>query len=115
MNYIAIVDWTTDNRVAKYMDFETEPEAQKHANRVRSRYPKAFVARNPGGGFTDWLVDSGKKILSISPLPKPPPPPPDDSEVVTQALVDKGVLTLAELDAARTKLQGSAPTPRRHT
>ena len=42
--FIAVVDWTAENRITKYQDFETEPEAQGHIERVKVRYPRAFIA-----------------------------------------------------------------------
>lgn len=102
--FIAVVDWTAETRIAKYLDFETEAEAQAHVTRVKASYPNAFVAPSPGGGFADWLVGAG--TLSYSPPPEPPPVKllPTDAEVVTRALMDKATLTQADLDTARAAL-----------
>ena len=104
--FIAVVDWTVENRIAKYQDLKTEAEALEHVERVKDRYPKAFVAPDPGGGFASWLVDAAARTLSLSPLPKPVKAPPTDAEIVAQALMDKGTLGQADFDAARTKLGG---------
>jgi hypothetical protein len=49
-------------------------------------------------------------IVRPEPVPAPPPPvtPPPDLAVVVQALVRKGVLSQADLDAARRELDGTA-------
>ena len=102
--FIAVVDWTAENRIAKYQDFATETDALAHVKRIKDRYPKAFVAAAPNGGFADWLVGAG--TLSYSPPPEPPPVKllPTDAEVVTRALMDKATLTQTDLDTARAAL-----------
>jgi len=65
--YIAIVDYDQDNRVTKYQDYKTQAEADAHVARVLGRYPKAFTAPDPGGGFSAWLVDPAAKTISNSP------------------------------------------------
>jgi hypothetical protein len=61
--YIAIVDYDNNNRVTKYQDYKTKAEADGHVARERDRYPKAFVASDPGGGFAAWLVDPVAKTI----------------------------------------------------
>lgn len=65
--YIAIVDYDLDNRVTKYQDYETQAEADDHVARVLGKFPKAFTAPDPGGGFSSWLVDPIAKTVSNSP------------------------------------------------
>lgn len=102
--FIAVVDWTAENRIAKYQDFELEAEALAHIQKVGH----GFVAPDPGGGFADWLVDARARTLSHSPLPEPLAVklPPTDAKIVAQALMDKSVLSQVDLDAARVKLAG---------
>ena len=61
--FLAIVEWTADNRVAKYQDFRTRAEANAHISDVE----KGFVVSHPGGGFADWLVDPVAETLTIEP------------------------------------------------
>ncbi|MBI4005759.1 MAG: hypothetical protein HY356_03730 [Gammaproteobacteria bacterium] len=65
--YIAIVDYDQDNRVTKYQDYKTQAEADAHVTRVLGKYPKAFTALDPGGGFSSWLVDPIAKTVSNTP------------------------------------------------
>lgn len=106
--FIAVVDWTPDNRIAKYQDFEAEAEALEHVEGVKEKYPKAFVSPDPGGGYASWLIDARTLVLSSSPLPEPLPVklPPTDDAVLKRALMDKAMVTQAELDEARAKLGG---------
>lgn len=85
------------------MESAKRTEATRHIDRMKSKFPDAFTASRPAGDVSDWLVDPVAKALSILPL-SIPPAPPTDSEVVTQALLDKGSITQTELDAARQKL-----------
>lgn len=74
MTYLAIVAWTTANRVAKFQDYDTGAEATAHVDRVKGDFPDAFVSQHPGsGGVRDWLVDPVAKTLSVDPVIDPPP------------------------------------------
>ncbi len=74
MSFAAIVDWTVQNRVAKYQSYPTEAEATAHADKVRARFPRVFVAEDPGGGVGEWLIDPVAKTLSVDIIPPTPPP-----------------------------------------
>lgn len=104
MTHLAVVAWTADNRVAKYQDYATKTEASAHVRRVSARYPSAFVAPDPGGGFADWRVDTVAKMLSIDPAPTQPRIP-TDMEIVRALLIDKAVITQADWDAKTVALR----------
>lgn len=69
--WLAVMAWTAAGRIAKYQDFDTEAEAQAFVAANAERYPKAFVAPNPGGSFGDWLIDGDARTAAN----EPPPPP----------------------------------------
>ncbi len=71
--FLAIVRWEPDNRGVKYIDFDTQAEADAHIAAVASRFPLGFVAPYPGGVSEDWLVDPATNTVSMTPLPAPPP------------------------------------------
>lgn len=73
--FIAVVAWTLDNRVSKFMDYTTQEEAEAHVTRVLATYPAAFFALSPGGGPRDWVV-SGKTLL-LTPIIDPAEPKPE--------------------------------------
>jgi len=62
-----------DNRVAKYIDFDTQTEADAHIEKNKSSYPDAFVVTDePARDPTDWVCDpSSKTIASRSKRPRP--------------------------------------------
>ena len=66
MSYIAVVDWTVDNRIAKYQEYATESDALVHVARAISRFPNAFSVLRPNSGPRDWLIDPIAKTLSVS-------------------------------------------------
>lgn len=103
--YLAAVAWTADMRIAKYQDYDTEAEAEAHVAQVAAVFPQAFAAATPSDAWQDWLIDPVARTVAISPAPAPPKPPPSDVEIVSRALLDKGTLTQAEIDAARAKLE----------
>ncbi len=90
MSFLSVVSWTDDNRVAKYLDHETEAEAQAHVAFVLSRFPDAFVAPRPRDGPRDWLVDPVLKTLSVDLIP--PTPPPTNDEIYNQVIQNQTVL-----------------------
>ncbi len=92
MFFVAIVDWTVQNRVAKYQSYLTEAEATAHADDVRARFPKVFVAAHPGGGVGEWLIDPVAETLSVVPIPPTPPPTNDEiyDRVIQSQKVFKG-------------------------
>ena len=93
MSFVAIMAATPENRVAKYMDFVTEPEAVAHIARFTGPYPDAFVVSEPAGPISHWLVDMVAKTLVIS------PPPPPDFDTIDQATVDRLLLESGVLRA----------------
>lgn len=82
-DYLAIVSWTSDNRVAKYQDFDTQAQAQAHVDGwcVDNGFLNAFVAKTPNQTRSHWLVNSLEKTVSIV----VPPPEPDNSIEVVEA------------------------------
>ncbi len=94
MKFLAIVKWDANGRLDKYQVFETEVEAQSHVLRVAGRFPGAFVAEHPGGGYEDWLIDPLTSTLSVVPRPIVPPiPHPLSVEELYEMLVSKGVVS----------------------
>jgi len=80
--FLAIVDVTPDNRVAKYQDFDTLLETETHVTSVLMNFPKAFAIANPGGAFSDWLIDmTTKTIVLVS--------PPDTTPTARQRIIDR--------------------------
>ena len=80
--YLAIMDWSVENRVAKFQDFNIEQDAMNHVALHLGNYPKAFVVPKPNDSFKSWLVDGVNKNVSIS-FPTPPPPPTDEERIDT--------------------------------
>ena len=68
MTYIAVVKVSADKRIEKYQDFATQAEATAHVVAVLPKFPDAYSALHPGGGFGDWLCDTVAKTLTISPV-----------------------------------------------
>lgn len=105
MNYIAVVAWTEDFRVAKYAEFETEAEANAHVGQVADRFPGAFVAEKPSDTFSEWLIDPDSKAVLIDPPEIVPVPEPRDLvaeiDALKTAIVKKGVVTEQEIEAER--------------
>ena len=56
-NYIAIVK-STDGKLDKYQDFAVEADAVSHVATYGG-----FVAPNPGGGTSYWVVDEAAKTV----------------------------------------------------
>lgn len=103
--FIAVMAWTPENRVAKYLDFDTEVKAAAHVERHKTRWPNAFVAPNPGVEFASWLIDSDAKTIAIS-APLPPPRIATDFDVLRHAMRGKGLdITDDDMQAARQSLE----------
>lgn len=63
MSFIAVMVWRKDGRVAKFAEFKTEAEAQRHARSFAADYPEAFVVTTPSGRFMEWRVADGSLAL----------------------------------------------------
>ena len=94
MAFLSIVAWTGANRVAKYLDHETEAQAQAHVAFVLPKFPDAFVASRPASGPRDWLIDPVTKTLSVDIVPPVPPPTKEEiyNQVIKSQLVLKGYI-----------------------
>jgi len=57
-NYIAIVK-STDGKLDKYQDFATEADATTHVGQY-----DGFVAPNPGGQTSYWVVDTEAQTVT---------------------------------------------------
>jgi hypothetical protein len=79
-NFIAVMKWDGENRVAKYMDFASESDAQAHIDRYTADYPDAFIAPKAGDISSYWLVDFINKSISLN-IPPPKPPPTDEERI----------------------------------
>ena len=68
--YIAVVksetDLLGDNRVAKFMDFDTQAEASAHADKCGG-----FAAQKPSDTESEWLIDWDNQSISIKAVPEP--------------------------------------------
>ena len=69
MGYVAIMDWTVGNRVAKYASFVDLAAAEAHVANFSGKYPNAFVTTDPGDSTDDWLVDPVARTVSVSAVP----------------------------------------------
>jgi hypothetical protein len=65
-------------------------ECQAHVDRVKARWPDAFVTTTPNDTVRDWLVNPTTKTLSIDVVP--PPAGPTTEEVYNQAMQNSKVL-----------------------
>ncbi len=71
MNYVAIMAWTGDGRVAKFRDqFASLADAEDHVREHADRYPDAFAAPSPGTSIRDWSVDPVAGTVSLLPRPE---------------------------------------------
>ena len=94
MTFIAIMAVEQDGRVAKFLSFPTQPEADAHVARFTGRFPDAFVVEEPAGPWSHWLIDMAAQTVTID-VPPPPPPPPESPE-------RRAIRSLAaEIDAGR--------------
>jgi len=69
--YIAVVDYGANKRIGMYWSYEIQAKADAHVkSEIKKGFTNAFVAKDPGGGPRDWLVDDSdpdNKTLSNSP------------------------------------------------
>ena len=56
---------------------------------ILDKFPDAFVVSDPGGVFSDWLIDPVAKTLSVVPIP--PPPPPTNDQIYDQVIQNQKV------------------------
>jgi hypothetical protein len=64
-NFIVVVKTTSDNRIGKYLDFDTQEEADAHLAKVLPKFPQAFVVEQiENVGFTHTTVDVVAKTIS---------------------------------------------------
>ncbi len=91
--YTAIVA-TENNRVAVYMEFATQEEAQAHVDTFREDYPSGFVYE---GSYAPELWVEGE-MVSTKPLP------PRNVTTISAAALRKILLLQGKLDAVNTAL-----------
>ena len=66
MTYIAIVNTTPDNKIAKFQEYETKKEADDHILRVKDSFPNAFVVDKPEPYVFDYMtVNVGAKTITF--------------------------------------------------
>jgi hypothetical protein len=64
-NFIVVVKTTPDNRIGKYLDFDTQADADAHLAKVLPKYPQAFVVEQiENVGFTHTTVDVVAKTIT---------------------------------------------------
>jgi hypothetical protein len=89
--FIAVVDWDgATGRVGKFQDFDTEEEASAHVERARenNKWPLAFVAESPGGGWAGLKVISVGELASEAPPVVEQPPTVEDRLAALEARLD---------------------------
>ena len=66
MTYIAIVNTTPDNKIAKFQEYETKQDADDHILRVKDSFPNAFVVDKPEPYVLDYMaVNVGAKTITF--------------------------------------------------
>ena len=66
MTYIAIVNTTPDNKIAKFQEYETKQEADDHILRVKDNFPNDFVVDKPEPYVFDYMtVNVGAKTITF--------------------------------------------------
>ena len=66
MTYIAIVNTTPDNKIAKFQEYETKQDADDHILRVKDSFPNAFVVDKPEPCVLDYMaVNVGAKTITF--------------------------------------------------
>jgi hypothetical protein len=64
-NFIVVVKTTPDNKIGKYLDFDTQEEADAHLAKVLPKFPQAFVVEQiENVGFTHTTVDAVAKTIT---------------------------------------------------
>ena len=64
-NFIVVVKITPDNRIGKYLDFDTQEDADAHLAKVLPKFPQAFVVEQIDNvGFTHTTVDVVAKTIT---------------------------------------------------
>ena len=64
-NFIVVVKTTPDNRIGKYLDFDTQADADAHLAKVLPKFPQAFVVEQIDNvGFTHTTVDVVAKTIT---------------------------------------------------
>ena len=64
-NFIVVVKTTSDNRIGKYLDFDTKEDADAHLVKVIPKFPQAFVVEQIDNvGFTHTTVDAVAKTIT---------------------------------------------------
>ena len=64
-NFIVVVRTTPDNKIGKYLDFDTQEDADAHLAKVLPEYPQAFVVEQiENVGFTHTTVDVVAKTIT---------------------------------------------------
>jgi len=74
--FMAVMAWDGDNRITKYLPFDTETEADAHIAAHIGNYPNAFtvvVPTSPEGGPRDYVLDPVAETATYSPIVVPPP------------------------------------------
>lgn len=101
--WIAVIAVTPVGRVAKYLDFDDEARALAHVEKHGG-----FVAATPSEAFMEWRA-LGEALVIDPPPPSTLPPSRDmaaeldEAKAAIAALVKKGTVTRAEIDAEKSK------------
>ena len=64
--YLAIVSATPEGRVAKFAEFETQPEAEAHVAEYGG-----FVAEKPDAPWSHWLISGQSVTVDPPEVPEP--------------------------------------------
>ena len=83
-NFIAVVAWTHENRIAKFQDYDTQGEADSHVATFGG-----FVAEKPGDIHNDWLIDPDDMTVSVDVVP--PDPGPTNDKIYDQVMQNEKV------------------------
>ena len=92
--FIAVVK-TEGDRVAKYMAFQTQAEAEAHVVTTGG-----FVSDDVGTRWPHWRVEDGRLVADPQ-EPEPVPEPPLSPSEIEQLLISRGVATKADIDAVK--------------
>lgn len=106
MQFVAIMDDTSDGRLAKYMGFLTEAEADAHVALFLDRYPLAFVIPRPAFPQRHWRIDFAGKTVTNDPLVVVAPVP----DSVTKLQLVRAMRTTSIWSAFKSSLKQSSST-----